>query len=66
MHRLVMEEMLGRELLPGETVHHKNSINGDNDPGNLELWVALHPKGSRIVDLLVFAHLIIGRYGKNT
>ena len=66
VHRLVMEEILGRELLLGETVHHKNDINGDNEPDNLELWVTLHPKGSRVIDLLEFAHLVIERYEKNT
>ncbi len=66
VHRLVMEEILGRGLLLGETVHHKNDINGENEPENLELWVTLHPKGSRVVDLLDFAHLIIERYETNT
>ncbi len=61
-----MEEILGRGLFPGETIHHKNDINGDNEPKNLELWATLHPKGSRVIDLLEFAHLVIERYGKNT
>lgn len=37
-HRLVMEEKLGRYLLPEESVHHVNHRNEDNRPENLELF----------------------------
>ena len=36
-HRLVIEEMIDRELLPGEVVHHLNRIRHDNTPKNLLL-----------------------------
>lgn len=51
MQRKVMEEMLGRPLRKGETVHHKNGLRRDNRPVNLELWASNHPPGQRVQDL---------------
>lgn len=36
-HRTVMEEKLGRPLLPGEIVHHRDDNKRNNDPDNLEV-----------------------------
>ncbi len=62
-HVLIMEEQIGRYLLPGENVHHKNGQRDDNRPENLELWVKSQPAGQRVEDLLTWAKEIIERYG---
>jgi hypothetical protein len=62
-HRLVMEAVLGRELAPDETVHHRNGVRDDNRPANLELWASSHPAGQRVVDLVAWARDLLARYG---
>jgi hypothetical protein len=57
-----MEEILGRYLLPTESVHHRNGVRDDNRPENLELWTRPQPTGIRVSDALAWAHEIIERY----
>ena len=50
-HVVVMEEIIGRSLLPHECVHHKDENRSNNDPSNLELMTRsehsrLHAKQS--------------------
>jgi hypothetical protein len=63
-HRLIMENMIGRALLPQETVHHKNGIRNDNRQQNLELWASGNPRGQRVEDKVEFALEILALYGK--
>lgn len=54
-HTLIMEEKLGRRLLPIENVHHKNGQRADNRDENLELWSKVQPPGQRVTDKIAFA-----------
>jgi len=63
-HTKAMSAVLGRPLLPGEEVHHRNRQRDDNRPENLELWTrGGQPPGARVSDLLVEAWRVILLYG---
>lgn len=61
-HRALMENHLGRRLLPGENVHHRNGKRDDNRLENLELWVKFQPAGQRVEDVVAHAKAILRRY----
>lgn len=61
-HRYVMQQILGRELLPSENVHHINGVRDDNRPENLELWSSSQPSGQRVTDKVAWAIELLQLY----
>ena len=54
-HRYVMQNHLGRELYPEETVHHRDGNRQHNKIENLELFSSRHGPGQRVIDKVQFA-----------
>ncbi len=62
-HRIVMEGVLGRPLMPYETVHHRNGQRADNRRENLELWDSRNPKGQRVPEKLAWCQAYLEEHG---
>lgn len=62
-HRYIMEQVLGRTLRLGETVHHLDGNRLNNEPANLELWDHRQPKGQRVQDKIDWAILYLEEHG---
>lgn len=58
-----MAGWLGRSLIPGEEIHHKNGFRDDNSFENLELWTKSQPAGGRVEDKLEWAKTFLEQYG---
>ncbi len=61
-HILVMEVSIGRSLIGGESVHHRNGVRSDNRMENLELWTRPQPTGIRVQIATVWARNTIELY----
>lgn len=65
-HRYVMEQHLGRKLLPNETVHHIDGVRHNNALSNLELFSSRHGPGQRVTDKVAWAIDILRQYPEFT
>lgn len=63
-HVLVMSEYLGRPILRGENIHHKNGVRNDNRIENLELWTTGQPSGQRVIDKIEWCLDFLKKYGE--
>lgn len=63
VHRVVMENHIGRKLKRKESIHHINGIKSDNRIENLEIWNSNHCTGQRLEDKIKWCIDILEEYG---
>ena len=63
VHRIVMEQRLGRPLRDTETVHHINGDRMDWRDENLELWDHAQPRGQRVPDKIAWCVTYLRLHG---
>lgn len=61
-----MERAIGRKLVAGENVHHKDGDRQNNKIENLELWTKAQPSGQRVVDKIKWAADFLRQYPQLT
>jgi hypothetical protein len=72
-HRLIMEGIIGRYLMPEEQVHHQNGDKQDNDPSNLYLCSSQYEHSQEhaydddyMIDLIIRYNDVFGRMPSRT
>jgi hypothetical protein len=62
-HVYIMSQHIGRRLIKGETIHHRNGIRDDNRIENLEIWHRAQPPGQRLDEKIEWCKKFLAIYG---
>lgn len=64
-HRHIVENHIGKKLLPNQNIHHINGLRWDNRIENLEIWDTAQPSGQRPADKLHHSYEMIILYSED-